>query len=130
VSPARERDTAAVRRALAALGGLLERGAARLRACDSGGITGLPPRIGAATAVPDADPDDVTGYLAALRSGRYRRTTAQHNRPAGVRLVKNAPEVSAGAVVITICHGCAGSRTDPDGTRCRRCRGTGRDPSP
>jgi hypothetical protein len=34
-------------------------------------------------------------------------------------------------VVITICYGCAGSKTGPDGrTPCRRCGGTGIDPNP
>lgn len=32
--------------------------------------------------------------------------------------------------VITICYGCAGSRTDPKGGPCRRCGGSGIDPNP
>ena len=34
-------------------------------------------------------------------------------------------------IVIVICYGCAGARTEPDGrTPCRRCGGSGIDPNP
>jgi hypothetical protein len=34
------------------------------------------------------------------------------------------------ARVIVICYGCGGGRTDPKGGPCRRCGGSGIDPSP
>jgi hypothetical protein len=41
------------------------------------------------------------------------------------------PSPETNGVVITICYGCAGAKTEPDGrTPCRRRKGTGIDPNP
>lgn len=37
---------------------------------------------------------------------------------------------AAHGTVTTICYGCAGSRTERDGSPCRRCGGSGVDPNP
>jgi len=49
----------------------------------------------------------------------------------GSATLRDLLPVSGSGIVIVICYGCAGAKTEPDGrTPCRRCGGTGRDPNP